>query len=384
MTIPGFILRNALRNKRRLLLTVLSVAVSLLLYVLLQTAMRELTNPATTEEAALRIVVRHKVSLGNVLPVRYQQRIERVPGVEQCMKMTWFGGIYQDKKNFFPQFGVDAGKVAAVFAEAKFDPQGMAAFIKDRAGCVVGVKTMDRFQWKVGDKITLLGTLWPCDLELTIRGTYYGGVDDTNLFFHHDYMDEQIGKLGLCGTFWIKAANADVIPGMMQQIDAMFANSDAETKTETERAFVLGFVSMIGNIKVLIGFICTVIVFAMLLVTANTMSMAIRERIREIAVLKAIGFNSSQVFGLIVAESFGLALAGGVLGLGAGWFVGWYFTNVANITAKTNGMFIKFEVTPHILAGGALVTVLLGLGSCLVPAINAIRLRVVAGLKELD
>jgi len=384
MSIPGFILRNALRNKRRLVLTMASVALSLLLFVVLQTALRELTNPATTEEAALRVIVRHKVSLGNVLPVRYQSRIERVPGVEQCTKFTWFGGIYQDKSNFFPQFGVDPEKLPAVFAEARFDPKQIADFVRDKAGCIVGVKTMDRFKWKVGDKITLLGTMWPCDLELTIRGTYREGVDETNLFFHHDYMDEQIGKLGLCGTFWIKATDAEVIPELTERIDSMFANTDAETKTESERAFVLGFVSMIGNVKVLVGFICGVIVFAMLLVTANTMSMAIRERGREIAVLKAIGFNGSQVFGLIVAESFGLAAVGGCVGLGAGWLIGWWLSNKGNVAAATNGMFIKFEVTPHILAAGALVAVLLGLGSCLVPAINAIRLQVVNGLKELD
>ncbi len=384
MTVPGFILRNALRNKRRLLLTLLSVTLSLFLYTMLQTALRELTQPATTEESALRVVVRHKVSLGNVLPVRYQQRIERIPGIHTCMKLTWFGGVYKDPKDFFPQFAVDADKITDIFSEATFDPQQIAAFLKDRTGCIVGVKTMDRFGWKVGDKITLQGTLWPCDPQLTIRGVYTGGIDETNLFFHHEYMDELCGKLGLTGTFWLRANSAQDVPLIIERIDAMFANSDAETKTETERAFVLEFVSMIGNVKVLIGSICTVVVFTMVLVTASTMSMTIRERSREIAVLKAVGFDGIKLFGLLLAESFGLALAGGVLGCGSAWALAWALTNLDNIAARTNGMFIMFEVSPHILAGGILIAAGLGVVSCLVPAWTALRTSVVNGLKELD
>lgn len=384
LTIPGFILRNALRNKRRLALTVLSVALSLFLYTTLQTVLRELTNPAQTEDSALRIVVRHKVSLGNVLPVKHQARIERLPGVRSCSKFTWFGGVYKDPKNFFPQFAVDPKEIAVIFSEAQFAAEHLAAFEKDRAGCLVGIKTMDRFGWKIGDRITLQGTLWPADLELTIRGVYRGGIDETNVFFHHDYMDELVGRLGLAGTFWIRATSAEIIPGLIEQIDKMFANTDAETKTETERAFVLGFVSMIGNVKLLIGSICSVIVFTMMLVTASTMSMAIRERSREIAILKAIGFDGRQLFGLLLAESFGLAIAGGAIGCGGGWFLGWSLMNIGNIAKTTNGMLIKFEVTPHILAGGALIALALGIVSCLMPAWTTIRTSVVAGLKELD
>jgi putative ABC transport system permease protein len=384
VTIPGFILRNAFRNKRRLLLTVLSVAVSLFLYTMLQTALRELTNPASTEESALRLVVRHKVSLGNVLPEKYQARLDRVPGVATTMKLTWFGGIYKDPKDFFPQFAVDADRLPRVFSEAVFDPQEMEAFVKDRAGCLVGIKTMDRFGWKIGDKITLKGTLWPCDPELTIHGVYRGGIDETNLFFHHDYMDELVGKLGLVGTFWIVAESPEVIPDLVPRIDAMFANSDAETKTETERAFVLEFISMIGNVKLLIGSICTVVVFTMILVTASTMSMAIRERSREISILKAVGFDGRQIFGLILAESFGLAVVGGILGCCGAWFGTWLLFQKVNIAAVTNGLFIKFEVTPHIVATGMLIAIGLGIISALVPASTSIRTSVVAGLKELD
>lgn len=380
MSIPGFIFRNAFRNKRRLALTVLSVALSLFLFTTLQTAMRELTNPATSEDAALRLVVRHKVSLANVLPEKYLYRIERMPGVEKCLRLTWFGGIYIDEKNLFPQFACDAEKLFDVFTESYIDPHQLQTFIKEKTACVVGIKTMERFGWKIGDKITLMGTLWPCDVELTIRGVYVGGIDETNLFFHHDYFDELMGDKGLVGTFWIRVTNAEVIPGLIKRIDDAFKNTDAETKTETERAFQLGFVSMFGNIKMLIGSICTVIVFTMILVTASTMSMAIRERSREIAILKAVGFDSRHVFGLILAESFGLAMAGGLIGCVGGWIV---FSNL-DMYKLTNGVFIKFEVTPHIVVTGLLVAAALGIISCLAPAFASIRTSVVEGLKSLD
>ncbi|MBM3891749.1 MAG: FtsX-like permease family protein, partial [Verrucomicrobia bacterium] len=351
MTLHGFILRNALRNKRRLTLTVFSVALSLFLFTVLQTALRELTEPPEIDDAALRLVVRHKVSLANVLPQKYQSRIERIPGVKWCSKFTWFGGIYIDEKNFFSQFACDADCLFNIFTEARVAPEQREAFIKEKTACIVGWKTMQRFGWKLGDKITLLGTAWPCDLELVIRGVYYGGIDETNMFFHHDYLDEALGKWSVTGMFWLRAEDAEVMPELIQRIDKMFANSAAETKTETERAFQLGFLSWFGNVRVLIGSICSVVVFTMILVTASTMGMTIRERAREIAVIKAIGFNSRMVFGLIVAESFGLAITGGLIGcLGA-----WFLASHLDIYSLTRGFFVKFEVTAQIAATGLLI-----------------------------
>lgn len=380
MNIPGFIVRNALRNKRRLILTVLSVALSLFLYTLLQTALREMTQPASSEASALRLITRHRVSLANVLPEKYQYRIEQTPGVEVCSKFTWFGGIYQDERNFFPQFAVEPEKIFRIFTEGRIDPQQLDAFIKEKTSCIVGIKTMERFGWKIGDRITLQGTIWDCSPELIIRGVYREGIDETNLFFHHDYFNDLLGGLNLVGTFWIKVANAEVVQSVIDRIDATFRNTDAETKTETERAFQLGFISMFGNIKMLIGSICTVVVFTMILVTASTMSMAIRERMREIAVLKAIGFNTRHVFGLILAESFGLAMVGGLIGCGGARLL---FDHI-DIYKVTQGFFIKFEVTAHILSGGLLLAALLGVVSCLAPAVACARMSVVTGLKEMD
>ncbi len=380
MTTSGFIIRNALRNKRRLILTVFSVALSLFLFTTLQTALREMTQPPSTEASALRIIVRHRVSLANLIPAKYKDRVARMPGVEKVSSFSWFGGVYKDENNFFPQFAVDPETIFTIFNEAVVDPREVEAFEKEKSACIVGVKTMDRFGWKVGDKITLLGTIFPCDLELTIRGIYREGIDETNLFFHHAYLDELMGGFGKVGTLWIRAANADIIPGLIDRIDATFRNTDAETKTETERAFQLSFVSMFGNIKMLIGSICTVIVFTMMLVTASTMSMSIRERSREIAVLKALGYDGKRITGLILAESFGLAMAGGMIGCFGAWAL---FSNI-DIYKVTQGFFIKFDVTPYILSAGLMIAAVLGVVSSVVPTISSLRTSIVTGLKELD
>lgn len=382
MTIAGFVLRNACRNKRRLILTILSVSISLFLLTVLLTALKLMTNPPTTEQAALRIVTRHRVSLANVLPEKYQYRIERMPGVRYCSKFTWFGGIYKDEASSnFAQFAVDADRIFRIFPEAVVEPRQEEAFVREKNACIVGGKLAQRFGWKVGDKVTFMGALWPCDLELVIRGTYRGeGIDETIVFFHHEYFDELMGKRGLVGTFWITATSADVIPGLIERIDAAFRNSNAETKTETERAFQLGFISMMGNVKLFIGSICTVIVFTMLLVTASTMAMAIRERIREISVLKALGFTGTMIFSLILAESCGLSLTGGFIGCYGVKFL----ADTVDIYKLSHGFMPMFPVSADIVAVGILVAAGLGIISSIVPAYTSIRTSVVAGLKELD
>ncbi len=382
MTIPGFILRNAFRNKRRLTLTVLSVALSLFLFVTLRTALKLMTQPPTTEQAALRLAVRHRVSLANVLPEKYQYRIERIPGVKYCSKFTYFGGIYKDiSLSNFAQFGVDADRILRIFSEMEVEPQQEEAFAREKTACVVGKKLMERFGWKLGDRITFLGAMWPCDLDLIIRAVYHGnGIDETMVLFHHDYMDEALGKLGLVGTFWIRADSAEAIPQVIERIDKVFANTDAETKTETERAFQLEFVSMIGNVKVFLGSILVVIVFTMLLVTASTMSMAIRERAREIAILKAVGFDGTHIFGLILAEAFGLAMTGGLIGCFGARVL---FTHL-DIYKLSQGFIPFFPITADTIALGLVVAGLLGVASSLAPVYATLKLTVVAGLKELD
>lgn len=379
MTLAGFIARNAFRNKRRLTLTLSSVALSLFLLTVLQVVLRGLTDPATNEDVALRVVTRHKVSLANMLFSRYKTKIERMPGVAACTKLLWFGGIYRDEKNFFPQFACDSASLFKVMTEGKIDAQQQQQFVQERAACVVGKKTFERFGWRLGDKITLMGAMWPCDVELTVRGVYTG-FDETNLYFHHEYFDELLGDKGFTGLFWVRADSPASASALIDRIDTEFQNSDAETKTETEQAFKVGFVSMFGNVKVFIGSISIVIVATLLLVTACTMSMAVRERVKEIAILKALGFGRSHVFGFILAESFGLAMAGALVGCLSAWAL----LGLVDIYKVSRGMFVSFDVTPQILALALFTAAALGVLSCLLPALTALRRSVVDGLRNAD
>ncbi|MDD2708970.1 MAG: ABC transporter permease [Verrucomicrobiae bacterium] len=380
MTLAGFMARNALRNKRRSFLTIASVALSLFLLCTLRTGLREMTNPASMEESACRVAVRHKVSIANVLPAKQRDLIKRVAGVASVMPLTWYGGVYIDEKHFFSRFAVDPAEAFRQFGEMKISPEHRDAFIKKKTGCVVGIKTMERFHFKMGDRIELAGDVWPCDVALEIVGTYRGGIDETILFFNHKYLDEASGNRGVVGCWWVLADRVDSVPRIIAEINRMFRNSDAEVLAESERAFQMGFVSMLGNVTLLIGSISGVILFTMFLVTASTMAMAIRERFREIAILKAFGFRSSDLAGLIVAESLLLAMAGGVLGCGGAWLM----FRLVPIDTMTNGFFPIFEVTPGIMAQGMGIAMALGFFSCLVPAWNALRLSVVDGLKILD
>jgi putative ABC transport system permease protein len=380
MTISGFIVRNALRNKRRLVLTLLSVAVSLFLLTVLQVILRGLADPGASDDAALRVVVRHKVSLANMLFAKYKTQIERTPGVKAVTKLLWFGGIYRDDKSFFPQFACDADALFKVMPEARIDPQQVERFVQQRNSCVAGEKSMKRFGWTIGQKIMLQGAMWPCDPELEIVGSFSGGVDDSMVFFHHEYFDEMLGNQGITGLFWVRAENPEAVSAVIESIDSGFENSDAETVTESEHSFQLGFVSLLGNLKALIGSICTVIVFTLVLVTAGTMSMSIRERSPEIAVLKTLGFGAGQVFSLILAESFALAMAGGLLGCGAAW-IG---LRSLNLYQYSQGLFVNFDITPAILGRALIVAAALGAVSCFWPALASARRSVVDGLRTVD
>lgn len=380
MTLPGFIVRNAIRNKRRALLSILSVAVSLFLLVTLLVGLREITNPVSDAGSAMRVIVRHKVSLGSLLPARQRPIIERIPGVQAVTPFTFFGGKYKDENFSFAQFGLDPLKLTELQEDVMVDPAQMADFLKDRTSCLVGKKVAEKYGWKVGQRLPLKGTFYTFDLDLRIAGIYSGTVDERTVFFHHKLLDELSNDWGLVGTWWVKAESLEAVPSIVTAINKAFENSSAEVRAETERAFQLGFVSMWGNIKMLIHSICVVVVFTLLLVSASTMSMAIRERFRELAVLKAIGYRRLEIFGFILAESCGLAGLGGLLGIGGAYCL----YTFGDIQAWTNGMFLVLEVTPRIIGLTSLVALALGVVSSLAPAISVARMSVVEGLKTLD
>jgi putative ABC transport system permease protein len=240
--------------------------------------------------------------------------------------------------------------------------------------------TADRYGLKIGDRMKFTGQLYPADLEFKIGGIYQGTADDRNLMFHQAYLDESTGNMGTVGTWWVRAASIEEAPLVTDRINKAFANSSAEVRAESERAFVLGFVSMWANIKTLISGISIVVVFALLLVTVSTMSMAIRERFRELAILKALGFRRRELFAFILAESFGLAMGGALLGAGGAWVVFHYI----DIQKLTNGLFLIFEVTPRMMGFAFAVAAALGLVAALAPMLAVARTSVVEGLRTLD
>lgn len=380
MTIAGFIAKNALRNKRRAALSILSVAMSLFLFTTLLTLLRELTQPPEDQGASLRVAVRSKVSIADPLPARQLPIIEKIPGVDAVTPFTYFGGKYRDEDVMFAQFGVDPQKFQRVFGDAKLTEDQFTAWSEDRTSCIVGGDTLKKYGWKIGDKITLTGTFYPVDLELKISGIYSGSMDDRSLFFHQKYLDEALGNTGEVGTFWVRVASAEAAPQVIADIEKTFANSSNAVRAETERAFQMSFVSMWGNIKLLIGSICSVVVFTLLLVSTSTMSMAIRERFRELAVLKALGFRRRELFAFILAESFGLAIVGALIGAGGTWLL----ANSVDMEKATGGFFPFFEVTPRILGLAFGVAVALGIVASLAPSLAVARMSVVEGLKTLD
>ncbi|MBI4663910.1 MAG: ABC transporter permease [Verrucomicrobia bacterium] len=381
MTIASFITKNALRNKRRALLCVLSVAVSLFLLVTLQVALREVTLPPEDVGAALRVVVRNKISISSPLPARQRAVIERIPGVEAVSPFSFFGGKYRNEESMsFAQFAMDPKLLRKIFGEAKMPENQYAAFEADQTACILGKVTADKYRLKVGDRVPLTSTLYPCSIELKIAGIYEGTIDDRNLLFHHKYLDEAGGSPGWVAMWWVKVRSVEEMPRVTEAINRAFASSSAEVRAETERAFQLSFVAMWGNIKIMVHSICTVVVFTLVLVTASTMSMAIRERFRELAVLKALGYRRRELFAFILAESFGLAALGAIIGIGTAWTL---FTH-ASIAKLTQGIFLTFEVTPRIIGQAALVAASLGIIASLAPSIAVARMSVVEGLKTLD
>ncbi len=381
MNILTFIAKNALRNRRRVILTVSSVAVSCGVLVTLQTLQRELTIPPESEAASLRVIARNKVSIAQPLPARQLGVIERIPGIVAVSPFTYFGGLYaEEKATGFAQFGVDPERFRGIMVEGRVVQGAYDDWVADRNSCMVGADTLDRYKLRVGDRMRFTGTFYPMDLDLRIAAVFQGTVDDRGVFFHHKLLDDAMENGGAVGTWYMRVESAAVAPQVIAAIDRAFENSSAEVRAETERAFQMSFMSMLGDVKSLTLSVSSVVVFTLMLVTVSTMSMAIRERFRELAVLKALGFRRHELFSFILAESFGLAGAGAVLGI----FGTWIFWSTVNLQKLTAGFLVYFEVTPRIMAMAGIVAAVLGIVSAMGPALAVARMSVVDGLKTID
>jgi putative ABC transport system permease protein len=317
MKLNKLILKNILRNKRRTLLTASSIVVSLFLIITLATILTESTR-GSEEANPLRLWTRHSVSLAFDLPAAHQQRIATVPGVKSVMPFSWYGGIYQDERNFFANFGVDATKLRENYPELKMSDAEWQSFTSDRQGAIVGRKLSQLFGFHVGQRITLRSPIYNNSMEFIIRGVS-GGLDEKTLYFHHEYMNESMPEWGKdkVGTFSLTANSAEDVPRIAQAIDSIFLNTDAPTKTETEREFAMSFEAMMGGLKQFMYGIMAAITFSLLLIMGNTMAMTVRERTKEVGTLKALGFKRGAIAALFLGEALVVTTIGALLGIAA-------------------------------------------------------------------
>lgn len=374
--------KNLWRKKVRTIFTLLSVFIAFILFGLLMT-IRTAFAFGVDIAGIDRLVLIHKVSLIMPLPISYQNQLQNTPGVEIATHNSWFGGVYQDPSNFFAQIVVDPEPFLKVYPEYKLPADHLKAWLADRQGAIVGVDLAKRFNWKVGDRIPILGTIWQPKgggqtWEFNIAGIYDGepGVDKTQFFFRYDYLDEnRAGGDGLVGWYVVKIADASQSQAMGAKFDAMFANSDAETKTTTEKGFVEGFANQVGDIGAMMIAILVAVLFTILLVAANTMAQSVRERTSEMAVLKTLGFSNAAILTLVLAESVFICLLGGSLGL----LVAWLFVQGGD---PTGGMLPIFVLQPQALAAGVALILSMGVMAGLLPALSAMRLKITDGLRR--
>src|SRR5208337_4974971 len=381
MTLSRFVTKNAFHNKRRSILTVLSIAFSLLLLTLMMCIWRAFYLDEGSAESAERLVVRHRVSLTFNLPGFYREKIRSVPGVVAVVPVSWFGGIYKDQKpeNFFAQFGTDPDEFFKVFRDMTIPDEQVKAWQRDRQGVIVDDFLANKYGWKLGDRIVLQGTIYPVNLELNIRGIFHSNPDNKALYFNAKYVEEAVAFFkGQAGTFSILAASPADVSKIATTVDDMFRNSPQPTKSESEKAFGLEFVAMLGNVKAFILMICSAVVFATLLVSANTMAMSIRERTREVAVLKTLGFTRQSVLGLFVSEAVSLAVAGGIIGVALAYGLIYAITHSPQFFS-----FFNMKVTPVMWVVAVFVSGLVGLASSLIPSYHASQVNIVDGLRHI-
>jgi putative ABC transport system permease protein len=382
MTLSSFVVRNTFRNKRRSLLTITSIGFSLLLLTLMTSIWRAFYIDQVAPEAAKRMITRDRVSLAFFLPAYYRDKIRSIPGVVAVAPMTWFGGRYKDDRpeNFFAQIATDPDEYLKVASDKIVPPDQVVAWQRDRAGALVDVTLAQRYGWKIGDKITLLGTIFPVNPELTIRGIYHRDPPQNSLYFNAKYLEESWDYFkGKAGWYATQVAEPGDVARVSSEIDDMFRNSPLQTKTESEKAFQLDFVATLGNVKAFILGICGAVVFAILLVSANTMAMSVRGRTREVAVLKTLGFTRQGLLSLLVGEAVGLSVAGGALGVIVAIPV------IQGLTRRfvALGVPLNMKVTLPTVILSLLVAAAVGFVSGYLPAYKASRMNIVEGLRHI-
>ena len=378
------ILRNALRHKLRTGLTVLGLVVAILAFGLLQTVV-DAWYAGAESAAPNRLITRNAISLTFPMPLHYRDKIRGVDGVRAVGAANWFGGIYQDPKNFFPQFAIDPAPYFAMYPEYRLKEDELRAFLRDRKGAVIGRKLAATYGFRIGDTIPLQGTIYPGTWSFTVRGIYDGAeakTDTSQMFFHWDYVNEVIKakiprRADQVGVFVVQIDDPARSAEISHAIDRQFVNSLAETLTETEKAFQLGFVAMTEAIVVAIRIVSFVVIFIILAVMANTMAMTARERLAEYATLKALGFAPAYVAWLVLGESVAIAVIGAGIGIAA------TFPVSAAFAAKMGTLFPVFEVSGGTVALQVGCAIAVGVAAALLPGRRAARVKIVDGLRAI-
>jgi putative ABC transport system permease protein len=377
------IIRNAGRNRRRTALTIMSVGLSLFLLVCIRTLLVELGGDSmTTAESARRLLTRHSVSVHIPLPVSHKKRIQALDGVEMVSEYQWYPTYYRDRKNLILMFAVDPSMIGTD-PEYRYPPGHVEAFRRDRTGVVMPKKMMERFGWRLGQRITFPGTALPFNLELTIRGVYTGPVQ-TIPMFHYAYFNDLVEKTmprrgNRATSFAVRVRTVEDVPRIAAKIDRMFENSEAPTRTETEKAFITSFSAMLGNVRLFMTMIGTAVVFAIFLVTLNTMAMSTRERTTEIAVLKTLGFTRAHILALLAGESLLISLLGGAAGVAGAKIL----FSTLDIYDMTQGIIQHFDISRTTIGFGAGVAAAMGILSAAVPAWRAANTPIAATLSRV-
>ena len=376
------ILKNCWRNRRRTFLTIASVSISMCLLGVMIAMYHALYLSDATPEQALRIVTRNKISLTVALPESYKNRIKQMPGVREVLISNWFGGTYKDPKNFFARFAADSDKIFTVYKDLKIPDDQRIAFERDRTGCVIGRDLANKYNIKIGDRMTLVGDIYPGNYDFTVRGIFDSPRASEIMYFSREYLEQTLPerRRGNAGTFITLIDDPASAPRIAQDIDAEYRNATAQTKTESEQAYLLGFVSLLGNVKVFLIAICAAVMFTILLVSANTMAMSVRERVREVGVLKTLGFTNVTILGMILGEAIAISLLGGLIG----FLLSTVLTG--GVRHSPAGGFLPpispFE--PSVAVACILTAGSIGLISSLVPALGASRTPIVEALRSTD
>ena len=378
----SLVLKSARRSKRRTVLTVMSVAVAVFLFAALR-AIIDGFNAGAQASSATRIVTQRSTSLFFEMPTSHAEGIRSTPGVTDVTWANWFGGVYKDPQNFFAQYAIEPVSYLRMYPEVLLTPEEKQAFLDDRTGCLIGDGLAKTYGFKVGDRITLkvgIPNYGTRDFDFTVRAIYRSGsaaVDNQSMFFHWKYADERSTTQGLAGWFISQIADPDQAAQVSRAIDQKFANSPFETKTDTEQAFQATFVSMFGNLNLLLGSIAVAIVITTLFVAGNTMAMSVRERTTEIAVMRTLGFPSAAIFLLIAGEGLLMAIAGGVIGA-------LLARALVNPTFVPAGGFIPaVSVNNMNVVVGIVLSAVIGVVSGLVPATMGSRLKIVDALRRV-